>query len=551
MVIGNLVFASGATAQSIDGVPIGATTPSTGKFTNLEATTSIKLGSDTVTSFDQVNDSKVKSSATDTTSGFLVDELQGGTNVTVSEVDVGGNKKVSVSVSDKLTTKGDVLIHNGTSETRLPIGSSGQYLTSDTGDNLLWANPPEGDQLFNSNVLLNAYRTAENGSRPVLKMVDGAVDAFEDETGVDATASTNEDYDSSNDLYKPTGGSGFNVPAVNFDGTNDYLTISDANLGQSDGKSFTISLWVNLSHQDGDQNEFIRSTNSNIIFQRTGTSGNDQVRLALRNSAGTTICNVRTTSSLTASGGLTHILVGIDLANQTVQFRLNGGSIETNIVSTAVANDTFDFTDTTLAIGGATTGGASKHEGDMAQLWLAEEYIDISTSANLAKFYNNGNPVNLGSDGSAPTGNTPIIYLNNTTSTWQNNLGSGGDFTENGALTDGTDLSNGSGTPENMTLVSESQTAKTEANGANIVLFAEDVEADITLNTDLKASVSRDGGTTFTQVTLSDAGEFEKGNLLTGTVDISSQPSGTDMQWKVETDNNKALNLHGMGLEWR
>jgi hypothetical protein len=71
------------------------------------------------------------------------------------------------------------------------------------------------------------------------------------------------------------------------------------------------------------------------------------------------------------------------------------------------------------------------------------------------------------------------------------------------------------------------------------------------LNTDLKASVSRDGGTTFSQVTLSDAGEFEKGNLLTGTVDLSTQPSGTDMAWKVETDNNKALNLHGVGLEWR
>ncbi len=81
--------------------------------------------------------------------------------------------------------------------------------------------------------------------------------------------------------------------------------------------------------------------------------------------------------------------------------------------------------------------------------------------------------------------------------------------------------------------------------------MAEDLAADIVINTDLKASVSRDGGTTFTQVTLSDAGEFEKGNLLTGTVDISGQPTGTDMEWKVETLNNKFLNLHGVGLEWR
>ena len=63
--------------------------------------------------------------------------------------------------------------------------------------------------------------------------------------------------------------------------------------------------------------------------------------------------------------------------------------------------------------------------------------------------------------------------------------------------------------------------------------------------------MSRDGGTTFTQVSLLDAGEFGNGNLLTGTVDLSSQPSGTDMVWKIETDNNKELDIHGVGLERR
>jgi hypothetical protein len=70
----------------------------------------------------------------------LTDELQAGTNVTIS-----GTENILISVPNKLTTKGDVLYHNGTSEARLPVGASGQFLTSDSSNNLLWVNPPEGD----------------------------------------------------------------------------------------------------------------------------------------------------------------------------------------------------------------------------------------------------------------------------------------------------------------------------------------------------------------------------------------------------------------------
>ena len=38
--------------------------------------------------------------------------------------------------------------------------------------------------------------------------------------------------------------------------------------------------------------------------------------------------------------------------------------------------------------------------------------------------------------------------------------------------------------------------------------------------------------------------------LLSGAVDISGQPSGTDMKYKVETLNNKNLKLHGASLLW-
>ena len=38
--------------------------------------------------------------------------------------------------------------------------------------------------------------------------------------------------------------------------------------------------------------------------------------------------------------------------------------------------------------------------------------------------------------------------------------------------------------------------------------------------------------------------------ILSGSVDISGQPAGTDMKYKVETLNNKNLKLHGASLLW-
>ncbi|MCH9019625.1 MAG: hypothetical protein IIA73_04595 [Proteobacteria bacterium] len=102
----------------------------------------------------------------------------------------------------------------------------------------------------------------------------------------------------------------------------------------------------------------------------------------------------------------------------------------------------------------------------------------------------------------------------------------------------------------NMTLLANAFTAEATPAEARIVLFEEDVDA-VTLNTDLRAYASRDGGTTYTQITLADEGDYATNKrILAGTVDISGQPSGTSMKWKVETLNAKELKLHGVALQW-
>ena len=57
---------------------------------------------------------------------------------------------------------------------------------------------------------------------------------------------------------------------------------------------------------------------------------------------------------------------------------------------------------------------------------------------NRRKFIDpNKDPVDLGEAGQFPTGTSPLVFLANPTASWQTNLGTGGNFTENGALTDG------------------------------------------------------------------------------------------------------------------
>ena len=75
-----------------------------------------------------------------------------------------------------------------------------------------------------------------------------------------------------------------------------------------------------------------------------------------------------------------------------------------------------------------------------------------------------------------------------------------------------------------------------------------------TLNTDLKGYVSRDDGTTWTETTL--VAQTVAGGqtvILAHDIDISSQPAGTSMRWKVTTHNqgtSKDTRLHGVSLGW-
>ena len=51
--------------------------------------------------------------------------------------------------------------------------------------------------------------------------------------------------------------------------------------------------------------------------------------------------------------------------------------------------------------------------------------------------------------------------------------------------------------------------------------------------------MSRDNGSNYSEVTLTDEGDYASGKqILAGSVDVSGQPSGTSMRWKIRGYNN-------------
>jgi hypothetical protein len=146
-----------------------------------------------------------------------------------------------------------------------------------------------------------------------------------------------------------------------------------------------------------------------------------------------------------------HILCSADAATGVTQQYLDGvQQVPTNSCPPGTANYTggpFTLVQNGLPfwIGWDNYPG-DEYIGDYADLWISTESLisggNSISPATIAKFYNAGKPVNLGADGSLPTGTAPAVFLrcapSAAASTFANNLGTGGAFTITGALTDAT-----------------------------------------------------------------------------------------------------------------
>lgn len=108
----------------------------------------------------------------------------------------------------------------------------------------------------------------------------------------------------------------------------------------------------------------------------------------------------------------------------------------------------------------------------------------------------------------------------------------------------------------NFTLISTATTASTAPTSASLIFIIENNLGTATLNTDIKGFISRDNGSTYTEVTLVDEGTYgtDQKIVVAHDVDISSQPSGTSMRYKIQSFNqgsSKITKVRAVSLGWK
>jgi len=224
------------------------------------------------------------------------------------------------------------------------------------------------------------------------------------------------------------------VPAVDFDGTNDYLSRGAALSGISNSNFFSFSCWMRVDGGDGTVRVIFNDVNVTVrVFLELDVA--NRLEFGARDAAGTSIFHIRTTGTFAAASTWYHVCGSINTSTAAYTLFVNDVS-DSNIVTNQTPF-TIPWATPTNWLVGAYNAGTLKWNGALSQIWISsKEYVDFSDIEARRQFINAyKKPVEwLGTDGSLPTGTVPDIYLRNSAFNFGTNTGSGGDFTITGAL---------------------------------------------------------------------------------------------------------------------
>lgn len=217
--------------------------------------------------------------------------------------------------------------------------------------------------------------------------------------------------------------------AVDFDGTNDYLSRASDFTGNADGKTFTFSAWVYPDATGAIQ--IVQAFGTTAGFDIYIQAGNvtTAMQFSARNSAGTIILNATIANQFPIET-FSHLLISIDLTNTSNRYvYINDINETSNVTWTTYSNDTIDFTKSVWTVA-ANNAGSFPFDGRLAHAFLDYSYRDLSVEANRRLF--------IDADGFPASGQadlSPILYLPMTDpDTVEVNEGTGGDFTLNGTI---------------------------------------------------------------------------------------------------------------------
>jgi hypothetical protein len=440
-------------------------------------------------------------------------------------------------------------------------------------------------------VALLGFKVAANGSLAKYNLVDQTIDAFEDASGVDASASTNETRDSSNyysgsSTSDPTGGTvttygsyrvhTYDIGDTGTDfvaagaGTVDYMIIgggggggggSDHNNSGGGGGAggfrtatsfpvaagtYTVTVGAKgAANSDGGDTTFSTITSAG----GGGSSGTSGPGTAGGSGGGG--------KGYFSGGGPGDNIGGAGNTPSTSPSQGNsGGNGSTEYLAAA---------DDRAGGGGGGAGGAggnvpTKKYGGSGGAGTTNDYqTGVSQTYAGGGGGGSASPGNGGSGGSGGGGNGTGGGAGDNATRYGSGGGGGGTGPAGGTGSDGQVVirytTGGFASYQDMTLISNATTAVDGApTKGDLVITYTDGAGTATVNTDIKAYISRDGSAYTSAVTLVSQGTTGGHTILTANaVDLSGITTGTSMRWKIETLNQavgKQTRIQAVSLGW-
>jgi hypothetical protein len=479
--------------------------------------------------------------------------------------------------------------------TTLELGSSGD--TVNLGSGVTAGTGFYNDDQVQSNIAMLGFKVAVNGSLVKYNLVDQTIDEYQDASGVDASASTNEVRNAS-DYY-----SGIVTPSVT----------EDADDSGTDG-DYTWYKWTDTA-STGSYNNDTTQDHEYLIIAGGGAGG-------YANGGGGGAGGLLTATGLSLTGGNEYtVTVGDGGASQTT-YNAQGDDGDDSILSgtgistlTAVGGGGGSAVDPSIDEGRDGGSGGGGCNGGVGGSGTTDQGYDGGAGINAPPAYGSGGGGGagaVGADGTSSVGGdggigiqsdiietgTNVWYAgggggtHNVTNASGGNHGAGANGrTQGGGGTgnvgtatgnDGTNgLGSGGGGNQNdsgqdsgaggsgvvilrrltaavgdLTLQSTDTTASTaNPDYANMICLIENAAGTATLNTDIKGYVSEDSGVTFTQGTFVDEGTWgtNKKIIAFHDLDISAQ-SGSAMCYKITTHNQSAAKdtrIYATSIGWR
>ncbi len=442
-----------------------------------------------------------------------------------------------------LTTHGDILFRNASALARLGAGTSGQFLTSGgAGADVSWSTQAAADlSPVQTNIALLGFLRSTDHATSVLNMQNGYIDQFEDQTGVADADSTNELYNATDDSYGPV-----LTEADKTSTMTSHSAPSGTALASSELAGGTAPAWKAFNKTTGAAERWV--TNEIAVSWLQYAFNNGLTAKTITSYSLNCFAATQAPKNFTLEASNTGSFGGEETVLDT----------QTSITFVSGVKQTFSFSNTTAYVyyrldvtvnGGNAATAVDEFElieasGPATNMTLiAEPQVALAApdSAHVALFNQEVDTLTINTD--------ILAWVSRSKQTF--------------TATNATNVLNATAhlliDTDRVMLISSGQDlpAGLDSETVYFVVSANANDFQVSLTSGGAAVTFSDDGTgthsvlAVTACTLVDQGDFDTGKAtLSGTVDISGQPSDTDMTLIVQTKNNKDTKLHGQALQY-